>query len=231
MPDRVPEPANVVDVSGADAAGAVERTPLTTATIVATGVRMADESGVAKLSMRGVARTLGYEVMSLYNHVEGKDDLLAGMVDAVAEEVPNPEPYGDPLDAVRFLAVGTRAALARHPWAAALWQASSPGPGRLRLMESLLAALAASDLSPEAAHHGYHAVNNHVLGYTLQADSMGIDPGGPGAETAATRFLDGLDEGAFPHTVAHVRQHLEGESGPSFELVLDLIIDGLLRLR
>jgi hypothetical protein len=30
--------------------------------------------------------------------------------------------------------------------------------------------------------------------------------------------------------VAHVRQHLDGNTASSFELVLDLILDGLVRL-
>ena len=40
-------------------------------------IAIADEQGVGKLSMRHLARSLGYEVMSLYNHVRNKDDLLA----------------------------------------------------------------------------------------------------------------------------------------------------------
>ncbi len=43
-----------------------------------------------------------------------------------------------------------------------------PGPARNRLMEDLLRLLDQSGLSPDLAHHGFHAVNNHVIGYTLQ---------------------------------------------------------------
>ncbi len=210
-----------------------DRPALTRDAILAAAIRLADEGGVdgvTKLSMRSLARALGFEVMSLYNHVANKAELLAGMVDRVAGEVPSPDPYGEPLAAVRALAVETQASLVRHPWAAALWQESLPGPGRLRIMEGLLAALEASALSSEAAHHGYHAVINHVLGYTLQAQALSMGESEDEAAALVAAFLDSFDNEAFPHTVAHVHQHLRGETGPSFELVLDLILDGLVRL-
>ena len=46
----------------------------------------------------------------------------------------------------------------------------------------------------------------------------------------AQEFLAGVDVDRFPYTVAHVEQHLSGDTGSSFELVLDLILDGLARL-
>jgi hypothetical protein len=98
-------------------------------------------------------------------------------------------------------------------------------------MERLLQILHESGLSPELAHHGFHAVTNHVIGYTLQELEMAlatVDLDDP--MTAATEFLAGLSPEDHPYTVAHVRQHLEGHTGSSFELVLDLILDGLARL-
>ncbi len=212
---------------------AQSRQALSRATILETAIRVADEGGVdgvAKMSMRSLARELGFEVMSLYNHIANKAELLAAMVDETALEVPAPDPYGDPMAAVRFIAVETQAALVRHPWAAGLWQESLPGPGRLRIMERLLAAFAATELSHEVAHHGYHAVINHVLGYTLQAQALSMGDSEEEAMAVVTSFLDSFDAAEFPHTVEHVHQHLRGETGPSFELVLDLILDGLVRL-
>ena len=40
--------------------------------------------------MRKLAKHLGYEVMSLYNHIANKDDLLEAMVDVVAGEITEP---------------------------------------------------------------------------------------------------------------------------------------------
>ncbi len=203
------------------------REPLDRARIVATGVALADDDGVGALSMRNLARRLGFEVMSLYNHVASKDELLALMVDAVAAEIDPPSPDDAPLAAVRAQAIATHDALVRHRWAPVLWLRYLPGPARTRLMEDLLRLLATSGLSPDLAHHGFHAVNNHVLGYTLQQLEMTLGRADP--EATAREFLAGID-GAYPHMAAHVRQHLDGDTARSFELVLDLILDGLVRL-
>jgi hypothetical protein len=153
------------------------------------------------------------------------------MVDAVAAEVEAPSPDLPPLEAVRATTIATRGALVRHPWAPALWQRHLPGPARTDHMEYLLGAFDRSGLSPELAHHGFHAVNNHVLGYTLQELSMTLDRGGPSAsEGKAAEFLSGISPESHPYTIAHVHQHLDGETSSSFELVLDLILDGLVRL-
>jgi AcrR family transcriptional regulator len=207
------------------------RAPLDRAAIVAAGVAFADQHGTDALSMRKLAAELGYEVMSLYNHVANKAEVLALMVDAVAAEIPPPDPAVDPLVAVRILAVETRAALVRHPWAASLWLRQLPGPHRIRHMEHHLAALAATDMPPDVAHLAFHAVNNHVIGYTLQEQAMAyVMPDGDG-EAVARSFLEGLTPDEFPHTITHVQQHLDGDTASSFELVLDLLLDGLARRR
>jgi AcrR family transcriptional regulator len=209
-----------------------ERGALDRDAIVARAVAFADEHGTDALSMRKLAAELGYEVMSLYNHVANKAEVLSLMVDAVAAEIPPPDPDVDPILAVRTLAVDTRAALVRHPWAAGLWLRQLPGPARLDHMEHLLAALAATDMEPPVAHLAFHAVNNHVIGYTLQEQAMAyvVPPGGD-ADALARSFLEGVSADDHPHTVTHVQQHLDGDTASSFELVLDLILDGLARLR
>ncbi len=178
-----------------------DRGPLDRGTITTRAVAFADEWGVDSLSMRKLAAELGYEVMSLYNHVANKDDVLALMADAVAAEIPAPDPGDEPLVAVRTLAVDTRAALVRHPWAASLWLRQLPGPARVQHMEHHLAILAATDMSPSVAHLAYHAVNNHVLGYTLQEQAMAyaLPPDGD-ADALARSFLAGIARrGPPPH--------------------------------
>jgi hypothetical protein len=96
-------------------------------------------------------------------------------------------------------------------------------------MEHLLAELAATDMAPPVAHLAFHAVNNHVIGYTLQEQAMAyVVPGGD-ADALARSFLEGISPDEFPYTVTHVRQHLDGDTASSFETVLDLILDGLAR--
>jgi len=206
---------------------ATTREPLQRDRIVAAAIELADTDGVAGLSMRNLARSLGYEVMSLYNHVANKDELLSLMVDAVADEIDDPQDDAQPLAAVRAVTVSTHEVLVRHPWAPEFWQRYLPGPARTRQMDDLLRLFDESGLSPELAHHGFHAITNHVLGYTLQqlGLNMGDDP-----EARANDYVSRISEADYPHMVAHVHQHLAGDTSSSFELVLDLILDGLVRL-
>ncbi len=206
-----------------------KRTPLDTTTIVAAGIDLADDEGVGALTMRRLAERLGYKVMALYNHVAGKDELLALMVDGVAGSIDLPPRDAHGLSAARAQAVATRAAFVRHPWAPALWQHHLPGPNRIDLMENLLRVLDESGLPADIAHHGFHAVDNHVLGYTLQELAMDFDTG-PDAQSSIEGFLATMSSETHPHAVAHVRQHLDGDTASSFELVLDLILDGLVEL-
>ncbi len=205
------------------------RPPLDTRRIVDAAIALADAEGIGALSMRKLARRLGFEAMSLYNHVANKDELIGLMLDAVAAEIGDPEPDAEPLAAVRAVVVATRAAFIRHPWAAGAWLEHMPGPARSRQMEVLLRLFAESGLAPDLAHHGYHAVGNHVLGYTLQEIGMALGSSDD-LEAGAHEFLAGLDPDRFPHTIHHVHEHLEGRTSSSFELVLDLILDGLVRL-
>src|SRR4029450_7122996 len=63
------------------------RAGLTKDQVFQAAVRVADESGIAALTMRNLAQELGVEAMSLYHHVAAKGEVLAGMVDVVVSEI------------------------------------------------------------------------------------------------------------------------------------------------
>jgi AcrR family transcriptional regulator len=66
---------------------ATPRVPLSKERVLRTAVLVADEGGVASLSMRKLADRLGVEAMSLYHHVANKGEILDGMVDVVFSEI------------------------------------------------------------------------------------------------------------------------------------------------
>lgn len=203
------------------------RPPLTKEAIVGKAIDIADAEGVGKLSMRHLARSLGYEVMSLYNHVANKSELLSQMLDTIAADIEDPD-NARPMEAIRTMAIATRDTFLEHRWAPDLWLQHLPGPERTRTMETLLRLLDDSGLEPDLAHFGFHAVNNHVIGYTLQQFGMTVGLENP--EQVIANFLDTLSEGEHPQMIKHIHQHMAGEEGESFELALDLILDGLVRL-
>ncbi|MGJ7439684.1 TetR/AcrR family transcriptional regulator C-terminal domain-containing protein [Aquipuribacter sp. MA13-6] len=195
---------------------------------------VADTAGLDRLTMRRLGAELGVEAMALYHHVANKSDLLDALADQVAAEVDDP-----PLDApwkeqLRHRAVETHAALLRHPWAAMLWvtQTSGVGPARMGQMDASLATLRAAGFPPSLLDRAFHIIQNHVLGHAVQAVTFAAQTSGLGRdlEHAAADFLTrpGLD--TYPELVAHVHWHLEHPSNESsFELGLDLLLDGLER--
>lgn len=98
-------------------AAARTREPLSRKRILAAAVALADDGGVAALSMRKIAAALGVVPMALYKHVANKDELLDGMIDAVVGEIDPPAAGVEWKRAVRGRVLSARRMLLRHPWA------------------------------------------------------------------------------------------------------------------
>ena len=207
------------------------RTPLSRDLVLQTAVVLADTGGIAALTMRGLAAELGVEAMSLYHHVANKDEILDGIIDVVAAEIDLAEDR-DWKSATRHRAISARDALARHPWAGSLWVARfNLGPARMRYMDVALRTFREGGLSEGLTHHAYHVVENHILGYTLQQLSFGVDMGD--LAELGERFLRELPADEYPDLALHVHQHM-GDPPPEeeteFEFGLRLILDGIERI-
>ena len=208
------------------------RIPLSRERILAAAISLADEAGIDALSMRRLAQELGVEAMSLYNHVANKDDLLDGIVEAAATEFVVPSAGGDWKSEVRRSAISVHETLLRHPWASNLVTTQKPGPARLRRGDALLGTLRGAGFSSNLTYHAYHIIESYVVGYTQQIlNYRSLDESK--FEDVAASFLRGDFAEEYPHFTEHARQHMEPgrEGGSAFELGLDLIVDGLERLR
>ena len=203
------------------------RIPLSRDRILAAAVELADAEGVQGMSMRKLAASLGFEVMSLYNHVANKRDLITGMVDWIAGEMDRRDPGRPWNEAVRAMSTSAHDVLLSHEWAAPLWSESMPGPNRMRLMEDLLAAFREGGFSPRLAHFGFHAITMHIVGFTLQ--QLSYSAGADSRDVTAEEFLSSLDTEQFPYLIEHVEYHVHDDGGGDFEFILDLILDGLGR--
>ncbi len=60
--------------------------------MLAASLQLADEQGLAAVTMQAVADRLGVTPMALYRHVTNKADLLDGVVESILLEVPLPDP-------------------------------------------------------------------------------------------------------------------------------------------
>jgi AcrR family transcriptional regulator len=215
-----------------ETAKSTTRTPLTRERVLGAALRLVDEGGVHALSMRKLSRALGVEAMSLYNHVANKDDILDGIVDLVASKVDPPVPGPDWKAALRDHAISHHAALAHHPWAASRWMAAGdPSPLRLRAADGVLRTLREAGFSKELTYHGYHSLVVHVLGFALQEQTVQYSKAE--LEQRAESFLRNFPADDYPDLAEHIAQHMEptDDHRGAFEFGLDLILDGLERLR
>jgi len=211
-----------------------KRTPLNRERVLRAAVALADAGGIDSLSMRRLGQELGVEAMSLYNHVANKDDLLNGITDLVLGEIELPDDADDWRDALRRHAISAHDVLVSHPWACSL----ALSPDRFSLVsvqraEWMLSRLREAGFSPEVTYHAYHALDSHILGFTLWQLGHGIADAEQLEELAAEFFRRfGPDE--FPYLREHAGQHFAGfgRTGKgAYELVLDLILDGFERER
>ena len=205
------------------------RKPLSRERILESALAHADEHGIEKLSMRKLGQAVGYEAMSLYNHVANKDDLLDGMLDLVLAEMEPPQP-DEGMAGIRSSALSAHEALKRHPWAAGLLMAPSRvRPARLAFMDALLGALRSAGFTPETTYHAYHVIDAHVIGFSLWQSTH--DFALPEEISDDIRgFLEKvIPQETFPHLHAHGMEHLDGtyDAVSAFAYGLDLLLAGL----
>ena len=93
------------------------RKALSRGRILEQALAVADAEGINSLSMRKLGRSLGFEAMSLYNHVANKGDLVDAMFELVMTEVELPRDSEGWDTAIRSYATAMHDALIRHPWA------------------------------------------------------------------------------------------------------------------
>lgn len=148
--------------------------------ITAAAVALADEGGLAAVSMRQVARRLGTGPASLYRYVSTRSDLLDLMADAVTEEIgPDVPLAGDPVEDLTALATRAKQVHLRHPWLLDLPTEPVPGPHGMDYLECALRALAPTGLSHPARLETIGLLNGLVSLFArteLRRNSAGAPP-------------------------------------------------------
>jgi AcrR family transcriptional regulator len=210
--------------------------PLSKERVLDAAVALADAQGVEGLSMRKLAQELGVVPMALYKHVANKDELLDGMVDLVVGEIDPPAGGTDWKAAMRRRVLSARGALLRHPWASRVMESrSSPTPAVLAYMDSMIGMFRAGGFTIDLTHHAMHAMGSRLLGFSQELFDETADVG-PGMDAETLREL----AGRFPHVtelvvaITHDQASVVGRGCDDqfeFEFALDLMLDGLERLR
>ena len=209
------------------------RTSLTKERIVSVALKLADEGGIAALSMRKLGRELGVEAMALYHHFASKDLLIESMIDRVHGEIEIPLNTEHWSIVARGRAESVLEALSRHTWAPSLMESGvNPGPATMQDRESFLKCFREAGFSIEMTVHAVSALDIFTYGFAQQFASLSFETVEQAAEVGEA-VMEQFPFDTYPYMGEMVTQHMM-KSGyramDEFDFGLDLIIDGLARL-
>ena len=212
---------------------------LTPDEVVQAAMAIADESGIAAVTMSAVSARIGYTTMAVYRYFPSKEALLDAIVDAALGQPPAPpEPRGDWRAELANWARAKRAMLCSRPWLAELPFVAAPhGPNWLSWLEAVIDSLSVTSLS--AADKG--EVLSILDGYTRGASDTAVSlararaRGTSDAEWAAAVGADlgrAIGDPRFPKFAELITTPPQGPPrsfDESFEFGLARVLDGIER--
>lgn len=233
--NRIPaagDPAVAGSVEGADPG--VPRQRLTRERVLRAALEFVDANGLAALSMHKLGAELGVQGMSLYSHVENKDALLDGIVEAMtAQTAPPPDDGAAWPDALRLLAREIRGMILRHPAAAPLLVSRPVMTTRqLQQVDGYLRLLMRQGFTEDRAVEVLRTLHGYALGFALvEANLVACGPGGPWPDDELSRMrrvTEMVPRDAPDHLLRLAMLFCgQCDMGEQFELGVDLMIRGL----
>jgi AcrR family transcriptional regulator len=211
---------------------AARRRPLSRDRVLRAAIGLADEGGLESVSMRKLGQVLRVEAMSLYKHVANKDDILDGIADLVVGDFEVPSIDADWKLAIRGSAISAHQVLLRHPWASSLIESRlDAGPARMGYLDAEIGVLSAAGFTMPLVIRAIMALDSHTYGFVLQEMAWSFDT--ENAPEMAAAFARGLPANEYPNLLAMAEMAATTPHGvpADFEFGLDLILDGLERLR
>ncbi|MGW4206479.1 TetR/AcrR family transcriptional regulator [Lentzea sp. NPDC004789] len=195
--------------------------------IVRQAVRMLDEHGLQKLSMRKLAAELGAAPMSLYWHVPTKDALIELCLDAVYGEFTLPGPEDDWETALRGMMHSFRHIALKHPWwVRGIGEFNSIGPNAVAMADSMFGPMLRAGLSMAVAAQSISTVSSFVVGYAV-AEVNFIARGGMDSPPPDLGKIADLYREKHPNYVKMLDEQEVWSLERQFEFGLDCVIDGI----
>lgn len=198
--------------------------PLSLERIVAAAIALLDAEGLDRLTMRGLADRLGSGVMSLYWHVDNKEDVFDLALDAVLDYRGSPRAAEAPdwrAEVVHMLE-DWRASMLRHPWSASLLPRRALGPNILKRLEMLSRTLSGAGVADTHLNAAIWSLWNFVMGATITRASFDLS-----AEDKAAAQQRLADPGERYPTIERSRLLLDDDWGGTFRKGLDFLLDGI----
>lgn len=224
-----------------DAASRRARRPLTPSDVVAAGVGLLDDVGLAGFTTRALADRLGTYPATLYWHVGNRSQLLAAIAEHVLGEIDvgDPEP-GSWKEWLRQASREYRRAVHAHPnLAPVLVSQLVVNAPATRLVETVLAVLEGAGFAGESLAQAFNAYVGSLVGWvSVELAASPPDIGEDWQDAFASAVL-GLRAEEFP-VIAANREYLAdsvftlrwhgGAERPldaSFEAAVEVWIEGL----
>src|SRR4051794_13685363 len=199
------------------------RTALNVERVVAAAIAVADEDGLAAVSMARVAERLGFTTMSLYRHVASKDELVRRMLDRALGRAPALE-FADWRSGLDAWARGLLAVIQRHPWGIDVPITGMLGTeAQLSWLDRGLETLAAAPLGEGEKAEAVLLVN----GYVFWAARLGFQV----PDDSDVPFIPpGFDLGRYPSLARAVQSGIFEDDTPleqQFTNGLERVLDGI----
>jgi AcrR family transcriptional regulator len=203
-------------------------------------MRVLDAEGLDAVTLRRVASELGVGAASLYQYVEGKDELVELLLDHVMGEVevddlPDERPWQEQL---KELIRRSRAVFARHGDIAHASLGRVPsGPNALRTIEAMLAILRRSELPDQVVAYAGDLVGL-LVGAAAYEESLHAQSGLELTDFARyveelRGYFESLPRERFPNLVelAGPLTRFVPDEDERFEFMLNVLVAGLAAQR
>jgi DNA-binding transcriptional regulator YhcF (GntR family) len=197
--------------------------------IVRVAIELADDEGLAAVTMRRIATTLGVATMSLYRHVPTKERLVLLMADAVMAAQP-PRTARRATDwraTAEATARGFWRLFRRHHWLAQVISLTRPQPlpHGMAHTDALVGALRRLGLDPASALQGAVTIFAYARGLALSLPAQAQDEQDTGITDgqwmqANDAKLMAVAQRRYPNLAAVMNQPVDMELGTLFEVGL-----------
>jgi TetR/AcrR family tetracycline transcriptional repressor len=203
------------------------RERLTRERVIDAALQVMDSEGLDAVSMRRVAREVGVEAMSLYNHVHDKEDLLAGIQQRVFSEFSFEAVPGDPFGNGARVAHAWRDLMRAHPALIEIMAEKHQAPisvEALRPMEKALQVLRAMGVPDPEVMQVFHAFGGYIQGFVMMESQLAFADRDP---THFHEVLDQLSSQDLPCVAAAMPYMADCDLDQQFDFGLDLMLQGL----
>lgn len=199
------------------------RTPLSAERIEAAALAIIDAHGLEDFSLRGLAKALGCEAMSLYHHYPSKAHLLDALVDRVLRGAVIPPRDLPPAQRLRALAQGWREMALKHPrFFPILSVHRMNSETGVSYLNEILRAFRDAGFGEEEAARLFRAVGYYLMGAAL--DEISGYAKGPSSMKPVSNDI--LAE-RFPEIAAAGRYFSPEHFQRTFDLGLERLLGGL----